>query len=152
MRSNDEMHEHTAAGFSKVKKLITVLRKCNGKSVVSDDGSGLISPRAARILFYIGIAAAAVAIFAGAYFIQPTTGDFIRAESLTQMLMLVILVMSFIVAIKDTVNVLYMTDDLEQLLPMPFSAVQIVLAKLAVVAIDSSPAQYATFGFAQLLP
>ena len=135
MRSNEEMHEHTAAGFSKVKKLITVLRKCNGKSVVSDDGSGLISPRAARILFYIGIAAAAVAIFAGAYFIQPTTGDFIRAESLTQMLMLAILVMSFVVAIKDTVNVLYMTDDLEQLLPMPFSAVQIVLAKLAVVAI-----------------
>ena len=134
MRS-DEMSEHTAVRFSKVKKLITVLRKCNGKSVIGDDGSGLISPRAAKALLYIGIAAAAAAIFAGAYFVQPKIGGFISARSLAQMLMMVILIMSFIVAIKDTVNVLFMTDDLELLLPMPFSADQIVMAKLAVISL-----------------
>ena len=59
------MSEHTAVRFSKVKKLITVLRKCNGKSVIGDDGSGLISPRAAKVLLYIGIAAAAGIIVYG---------------------------------------------------------------------------------------
>ncbi len=129
------MGEHTAFRFSKVKKLITVLRKCNGKSVISDDGSGLISPRAAKALLYIGIVAVAAAIFAGAYFVQPELGDFISARSLAQMLMMAMLIMSFIVAFKDTVNVLFMTDDLELLLPMPFSAGQIVMAKLAVVSV-----------------
>ena len=129
------MSEHTAVRFSKVKKLITVLRKCNGKSVIGDDGSGLISPRAAKVLLYIGIAAAAAAIFAGAYFVQPKIGGFISAQSLAQVLMMAVLIMSFIFAVKDTVNVLFMTDDLELLLPMPFSADQIVMAKLAVVSL-----------------
>lgn len=129
------MSEHTAVRFSKVKKLITVLRKCNGKSVIGDDGSGLISPRAAKVLLYIGIAAAAAAIFAGAYFVQPKIVGFISARSLAQVLMMAVLIMSFIFAVKDTVNVLFMTDDLELLLPMPFSADQIVMAKLAVVSL-----------------
>ena len=129
------MSGHTAVGFSKVKKLITVLRKCNGKSVISDDGSGLISPRAAKVLLYLGVAAAVAVLLAGAYFVQPKIGGFISTRSLAQMLMMVLLVMSFVVAIKDTVNVLFMTDDLELLLPMPFSAGQIVMAKLAVVAL-----------------
>ena len=129
------MGEHTAVRFSKVKKLITVLRKCNGKSVISDDGSGLISPRAAKALLSIGIVAVAAALFAGAYFVQPELGDFISARSLAQMLMMAMLIMSFVVAFKDTVNVLFMTDDLELLLPMPFSAGQIVMAKLAVVSV-----------------
>lgn len=129
------MSEHTAVRFSNVGKLITVLRKCNGKSVISDDGSGLISPRAAKALLYIGIAAVVTALFAGTYFIQPKIGGLISARSLAQVLMMALLIMSFIVAIKDTVNVLFMTDDLELLLPMPFSAGQIVMAKLAVVTI-----------------
>lgn len=127
------MSEHTGASFSKVKKLITILRKCNGKSVFDNGGSGLISARAAKALLYCAVAVMAAVLFAGAYFVQPMIGTFISARSLSQVLMMGILVVSFVVAIKDTVNVLFMTDDLELLLPMPFSAAQIVMAKLAVI-------------------
>ena len=135
------MNKKPTGGFSKARKLITVLRKCNGKAVVGDS-SALISPRAARILTYCGLLVLMGALFAGAYFVQPAIGDFIGVRSLTQMLMLVLLIMSFVLSVKDIVTVLYTTDDLGLLLPMPFSAGQIVLAKLAVVSVFPMAASF----------
>ena len=128
------MSERTSGGFQKIKKLITVLRKCNGKSVIGSSDA-LISAKAARILMYGGLLALACALFAGVYFLQPYIDGIIGIRSLTQAIMLIMLIISLIIAVKDTVTVLYTSDDLELLLPMPFSAVQIVMAKLAVVAV-----------------
>ena len=52
---------NTSKSLSKIRKLITVLRKCNGKSVVGDKNA-LISPRTARILMYTGLLILAVSI------------------------------------------------------------------------------------------
>ena len=128
------MNEKPTGCFSKVKKLITVLRKCNGKAVVGDS-SALISPKAAKVLAYCGLLALMGALYTGAYLVQPYIGDFIGIRSLTQTLMLVLLIMSFVLSVKDVVTVLYTADDLDLLLPMPFSAGQIVLAKLAVISV-----------------
>ena len=127
------MSERPTSGFTKVRKLITVLRKCNGKAVVGDS-EALISPTAAKILVYIGLLALMGALFAGSYLVQPYMQDFIGVRSLTQTLMLIMLIMSFVLSVKDIVTVLYMANDLDLLLPMPFSAGQIVLAKLTVIS------------------
>ena len=125
---------NTSKSLSKIRKLITVLRKCNGKSVVGDKNA-LISPRTARILMYTGLLILAVAIFWGAYLFQPEAALFIEVKSLAQVLMLVLLIVSFVLTVKDVVTVLYTADDLELLLPMPFSASQIVMAKLCVASV-----------------
>ena len=124
----------TTGSFSKVRKLVTVLKKSNGKGVVGDSGA-LISPRAARILVYCGLLAIACALFAAVYWFQPFLARVFPLKGLTPALMLILLVMSFVLALKDLVTVLYSSDDLELLLPMPFSAGQIVMAKLAVVSV-----------------
>ena len=129
------MNDKKSTGsFSKVRKLVTVLKKSNGKGVVGDSGA-LISPRAARILVYCGLLAIACALFAAVYWFQPFLARVFPLKGLTPALMLILLVMSFVLALKDLVTVLYSSDDLELLLPMPFSATQIVMAKLAVVSV-----------------
>ena len=127
------MNEKATGSFRKVNKLITILRKCNGKAVVGD--GAVLSPKAARVLIYCGLLALMGALFAGAYYAQPYIGDFIGVRSLAQTLMLILLIMSFVLSIKDIVTVLYTVNDLDLLLPMPFSAGQIVLAKLAVISV-----------------
>ena len=128
------MSEKPPVSFSKVKKLITVLQKCSGQAVI-DGSSALISPQAVKLLVYGGLLALAAALFAGVYFIQPMLAGFIGLRTLTQALMMILLIMSFVLSVKDIVTVLYTADDLALLLPMPFSADQIVLAKLAVVSV-----------------
>ena len=128
------MSEKQTGSFQKIKKLITVLRKCSGKAVIGDSGA-LISPKAAKVLIYFGLAVLTGALFAGVYFIQPYIDGIIEIRGLTQALMLLLLIMSFVLAIKDIVTVLYTADDLPLLLPMPFSAGQIVMAKLVVVSV-----------------
>ena len=123
----------TTSSLTKTRKLIDVLRKCNGKSVVSEDA--LISPKAARILIYCGLLLLTGGLLAGTYYLQPRMAPFISAESLARILMVGLLIMSFVLAIKDIVTVLYTADDLETLLPMPLSATQIVMAKLATASI-----------------
>ena len=128
-----KMNNKTASAFSKTKKLTTVLRKCNGKAVLGD--GALISPRTAKILMYCGIAVSIAALFAAGYFLQPYTAGFITIRGLAPALMLLVMIMSFVLGIKDVVTVLYASDDLEPLLPMPFTAGQIVTAKLAIVSV-----------------
>lgn len=120
--------------FSKVRKLITILRKCSGKAVIGD-GNALISPKAVKILIYCGLLVVTAALFVGAYMVQPHLAPFFPVKSLSQILMLVFLAVSFVLAVKDIVTVLYTSDDLSLLLPMPFSASQIVMAKIAVVSV-----------------
>ena len=117
--------------LSKVMKLISVLQKCNGKaSIVSSEA--LISPKAAKILGAFLLLILTGGIGYGAYYIQPSFTRFIPLESLSRSLMMMILIMSFVLSVKDIVTVLYTADDVSLLLPMPFSANQIVMAKLAV--------------------
>ena len=126
--------EKKNGSFSKVRKLVTVLKKCNGKAVVGDSGA-LISPAAARILMYCGLLAVGIALFLGAYVLEPFVGEFISPKSLAQSVMVALFITTVILAIKDTVTVLYTSDDLALLLPMPFTAGQIVAAKVAVICI-----------------
>ena len=110
--------EKKNGSFSKVRKLVTVLKKCNGKAVVGDSGA-LISPAAARILMYCGLLAVGIALFLGAYVLEPFVGEFISPKSLAQSVMVALFITTVILAIKDTVTVLYTSDDLALLLPMP---------------------------------
>ena len=126
--------ENKNGSFSKVRKLVTVLKKCNGKAVVGDSGA-LISPAAAKILMYCGLLVVGIALFLGAYILEPFVGEFISPKSLAQSVMVALFITTVILAIKDTVTVLYTSDDLALLLPMPFTAGQIVAAKVAVICI-----------------
>ena len=119
--------------LSKTKKLIAILKKCNGKATVGNS-EALISPKAAKILFYCGLVILAIGIFIGSYIVQPYISHFFGIEKIAQVLMMGILILSFILSVKDIITVLYTTDDLELLLPMPFSATQVVMAKLAVAS------------------
>ena len=124
----------TLGNHAKVRKLITFLQKCNGKTVIDNSGA-LISPKAAKILMGCGLLLLTGALFAGAYFVQPYIAGIIPVQSLTQSLMLILLILSFVLAVKNVVTVLYTADDLEQLLPLPFSADQIVMAKVYVASV-----------------
>ncbi|MBQ4425332.1 MAG: hypothetical protein II882_06315 [Lachnospiraceae bacterium] len=124
--------ESKITGLSKVRKLITVLQKCSGKASVGD--GALISPKAAKLLANIGMLVLTGILAFAAYYIQPKISLFISLESLAKSLMLILLFLSFILAVKDLVTVLYTADDLPLLLPMPFSPNQIVMAKLSVAA------------------
>ena len=130
MISND----NSTGSIAKTKKLITVLKKCNGKAAIGNS-EALISPKAVKVLLYCCLVVVTVGLSIGAYIIQPFISQFAGVEKIAQVLMLGILILSFILAIKDTITVLYSTDDLELLLPMPFSATQIVMAKLAVASV-----------------
>ena len=121
------------ARFIKIGKLITVLKKCNGKAVVGSS-EALVSPTAAKILIACCLALLVAGLSAGMYYIEPALGKFIDAENLSKTLMLALFIMSFVLAVKDVVSVLYMGDDLELLLPMPFSDTQIVVSKLVVAS------------------
>ena len=121
------------ASVSKIGKLITVLKKTSGKAVIGSS-EALISPTAAKILVACLLVLLVAGISVGMYFLEPVAARFIDAEHLSQILMLALFVMSFILAVKDDVAVLYMADDLEILLPMPFSATQIVVSKIAVAS------------------
>ena len=127
------MNSSSGTGFSKTGKLITVLKKCNGKASVGGR-EALISPKAAKIFIACCLFVLVIALSAGMYFIEPFLGKYIDAKNLAQSLMLVLFIMSFILAVKDVVQVLYMADDLELLLPMPFSSTQIVISKLVVAS------------------
>ena len=127
------MSTTSKSGFRKIRRLITILKKCNGKAVPGDSGA-LISSGAAEIMANGVLVLLAGAIFAGSYYVQPFLEGFIGLRELAQALMLLLLVMSFVLSVKDIVTVLYAADDLAQLLPMPFSAGQIVMAKVAVAA------------------
>ena len=120
--------------LSKTKKLIAILKKCNGKAAVGNN-EALISPKTAKILFYCGLLILVVGLFIGSYTVQPYISQFFEIKKIAQILMMGILILSFILSVKDIITVLYTTDDLELLLPMPFSATQIVMAKLAVVSV-----------------
>ena len=67
------MKTKATGNFSKVRKLITVLKKCNGKTVIGGGSAG-ISSKVSKILAYGGLLALTIALFFGAYFIQPVTG------------------------------------------------------------------------------
>ena len=127
------MNKKSTGSFSKIRTLITVLQKCNGKAFIGDDNA-LISPKAAKVLVYCSLLTLTGILSLGVYFVHPYIAWFISIKGLTQALMLLLLILSFVLAIKDIVVVLYTADDLALLLPMPFSASQIVWAKLAVVS------------------
>ena len=118
-------------GGSKVWKLISVLQKCNGKGVIGDSNA-LISPTAAKVLAVVGLVLLIGLLAAGAFFIEPFIANLIPLENSSKSLMLILLLVSFILSIKNIVTVLYTADDLSVLLPLPFSEGQIVTAKLAV--------------------
>ena len=126
------MDPKLSKSFKKVLGLIKVLRKCNGKTVLGE--GTLISARAAGILAAAGLTILAGGLFLGMYLLEPAAASFITAGGLAKMLMMILLILSFVLAVKDIVTVLYTSDGLELLVPLPFSASQIVLAKLAVAS------------------
>ena len=126
--------KQTTGSLTKVSKLIAVLQKCNGKGIVGSDEAP-ISPKAAKILVCVLVLLLLCGGAFGMYMLQPLLSRFLPVETLTEITMLALLLISFMLAIKDVVTVLYAADDLEALLPMPFSATQIVLAKIAVVSV-----------------
>lgn len=123
----------TASGFSKVRKLITVLQKCNGKAQIGGKDA-LISQSAIKVLITVGLLLLTGALFTIFFLSEPAIAPFIPIKGITQAIMLLMLLMSFILSVKNIVTVLYTADDLSVLLPMPFSAGQIVTAKLAVAS------------------
>lgn len=126
------MSNQKATGeFSKVRKLISVLEKCNGKSKIGGS-EALISPRAAKILAAVGLLFLTAALAVAAYFAEPFVSPYISLRDFTKFLMMILLLFSLVLSVKNIVTVLYTADDLPVLLPMPFSAGQIVLAKLTV--------------------
>ena len=65
------MSNQKATGeFSKVRKLISVLEKCNGKSKIGGS-EALISPRAAKIFAAVGLVFLIAALTVAAYFAEP---------------------------------------------------------------------------------
>ena len=125
------MDRQKTTSFAKVRKLIAVLQKCNGKAAIGSKDA-LISPKAAKIFAVVGVVFLIALLAMVAYLIEPLVAPFVDLKSLTQTLMLIVLLMSFVLSVKNIVTVLYTADDLSVLLPMPFSAGQIVTAKLAV--------------------
>ncbi len=117
--------------FSKVRKLISVLEKCNGRSKIGGS-EALISPRAAKVLAAVGLVFLIAALAATAYFAEPLISPYISLKDFTKVLMMILLLLSLVLSVKNIVTVLYTADDLPVLLPMPFSAGQIVTAKLTV--------------------
>ena len=117
--------------FSKVRKLISVLEKCNGKSKIGGS-EALISPRAAKIFADVGLVFLTAALTAAAYFAEPLISPYISLKDFTNVLMMILFLLSLVLSVKNIVTVLYTADDLPVLLPMPFSAGQIVTAKLTV--------------------
>ena len=117
--------------FSKVRKLISVLEKCNGRSKIGGS-EALISPRAAKVLAAVGLVFLTAALAAAAYFAEPLISPYISLKDFTKVLMMILLLISLVLSVKNIVTVLYTADDLPVLLPMPFSAGQIVIAKLTV--------------------
>lgn len=125
--------KQTMGNLAKVGRLVQVLQICNGKGVVGGEEAP-ISPKAAKIVVRILLVLLVCGGAVGMYMLQPLLSPFLSVEILTELVMLILLLMSFVLAIKDAVTVLYAADDLEALLPMPFSATQIVMAKVAVTA------------------
>ena len=126
------MSNRKATGeFSKVRKLISVLEKCNGNSKIGGS-EALISPRAAKILAAVGLALLTAVLAVAAYFAEPLISPYISLRDFTKVLMMIMLLFSLVLSVKNIVTVLYTADDLPVLLPMPFSAGQIVVAKLTV--------------------
>ena len=126
------MSNQKATGeFSKVRKLISVLEKVNGKSKIGGS-EALISPRAAKVLAAVGLVFLIAALAAAAYFAEPLISPYISLKDFTKVLMMILLLISLVLSVKNIVTVLYTADDLPVLLPMPFSAGQIVIAKLTV--------------------
>lgn len=125
------MNNQKSVGGSKVRKLISVLQKCNGKGVIGDSNA-LISPTAAKILAVIGLVLLIGLLAAVAFFVEPLMANLMPLQDFSKSLMLILLLVSFILSIKNIVTVLYTADDLSVLLPLPFSEGQIVTAKLAV--------------------
>lgn len=121
----------TAGEFSKVLRLISVLEKCNGKETIGGSDA-LISPRAAKIVIAVGLVVLTGVLAAAAFFIEPYIAPYITLRDVTNALMMFLLLLSLVLAVKNIVTVLYTADDLPVLLPMPFSAGQIVAAKLVV--------------------
>ena len=128
------MKKNKKAGkLNKILKLISVLEKCNGKAAIGGKDA-LISPKAAKILVYAGLGLLTVLLFFVFFLVEPFIAPFIPISSITLAVMLIVLLLSFVLAVKNIVTVLYTADDLPVLLPMPFSAGQIVAAKLAVAS------------------
>lgn len=124
-------NQKSTGEFSKVKKLISVLEKCNGKSKIGGS-EALISPSAAKVLAAVGLLFLIAALAAAAYFAEPLISPYISLKDFTKVLMMILLLLSLVLSVKNIVTVLYTADDLPVLLPMPFSAGQIVTAKLTV--------------------
>lgn len=121
----------TKGNFSKVMRLVSVLQKCNGKAAVGSSNA-LVSPKAAKAIGGTALLLLAVVLFLICWFTGPVVARIIPIENIVMTLMLVLLLLCFVLAIKNIVTVLYTADDLPVLLPMPFSASQIVTAKLMV--------------------
>ncbi len=122
-----------SGAISKTRRLISVLEKCNGKTKIGSDDA-LISPTAAKILAVICIILLIGALGAIAFFAEPFVAPLISLQSFAQTLMMIMLLMSFVLSVKNIVTVLYTADDISVLMPMPFSVGQIVVAKLAISA------------------
>ena len=119
------------AGFSKVWKLIAVLKKCNGKAVIGSS-SALISPKAAKAMAAAGLVLLTGLLGAAAFIAEPYLMKYFPLQSYTQTLLVAVLLISFMLSVKNIVTVLYTADDISVLLPLPFSVGQIVTAKLTV--------------------
>ena len=124
-------NQKVTGNFFKVRKLISVLEKCNGKSKIGGSDA-LISPGAAKIIAAVGLVFLTAVLAVAAFFAEPFISPYISLQDFTKVLMMIMLLFSLVLSVKNIVTVLYTADDLPVLLPMPFSAGQIVIAKLTV--------------------
>lgn len=124
-------NQKTTGELSKIVKLISVLEKCNGKGAIGSS-EALLSPKAAKIFAAVGLVFLTAALAVTAYFTGPLIAPYIPLRVFTKSLMMILLLFSLVLSVKNTVTVLYTADDLPVLLPLPFSAGQIVTAKLTV--------------------
>ena len=74
--------QRTLGSFQKVRKLIAVLQKCNGKATIGSKDA-LISPKAAKIFAAVGVVFLIALLAMVAYLIEPLVAPFVDLKSLT---------------------------------------------------------------------
>ena len=120
--------------MNKLLKLIHVMRKCGRGKKDSQSTSAYAGNANELLMPVLGVALAVGMFFAGRYLAehQDTMGS---VDSIFSTIMILGCLASFFMTIPQIINQLYMSSDLDVLVTLPFTDVQIVVGKLASVSI-----------------
>ena len=119
--------------MKKLLLLIHVMRKC-GRAEKDTSASSAVGNSSSLLTIGIGLAAAVGMFFAGRYLAahQDMMGSM---ESIFSTIMVLGCMISFFLSIPQVINQLYMSHDLDVLVTLPVTDMQIVAGKLASVSI-----------------